>query len=174
MAPANDLPFGWVAGAPPADTLPMREHHHPTGGFTLPVPEGWEVAENVSGCAMVVSEPAYGPYFTPNVVLTIEPWTDGESLDAWVDRSRDALRESLNRLRVIDVEETTVAGLPARRTLSHYLHEQHGGVNLEQWSLARDGYGYVISVSCAALEYDEMHDLSRRTVEGLRFQGAAP
>ncbi|MGH3344572.1 MAG: hypothetical protein ACRDPK_17230 [Carbonactinosporaceae bacterium] len=174
MAPANELPFGWVPGAPPAGSLPMREHRHTTGGFTLPAPEEWEVAENVSGCALVVSERAYGPFFTSNIVVTIEEMTGDESLDAWVDRSRDALRESLNRLRVIDVEEATVAGLPARRTLSHYLHQHHGGVNLEQWSLARGGYGYVISASCGALDYDEMHDVGRRVVDGLRFEGAEP
>jgi hypothetical protein len=43
-----------------------------------------------------------------------------------------ALRESLDRLRVIDVDAGEINGLPARRALTHYLHGRFGGVSLEQ------------------------------------------
>lgn len=92
---------------------------------------------------------------------------DGTSLGTWVERSANALRESVNRLRFIDDEHTTVAGMPARRLLAHYLHREYGRVNIEQWLLLHAGIGQVLSCSTAALEYDDLFGLLTAISEGL-------
>lgn len=142
--------------------------HHAETGLELPLPADWERAEGIAGCLVVAVEPPREPYFRANVVVTLELLETSASLREWAERSTDALRESLNRLRLIDVEHTTIGTVPARRTLAHYLHREYGGVNIEQWSLLHAGIGQVVSCSTAALEYDDLFPLTTAIAEGLR------
>jgi hypothetical protein len=148
----------------------LETYRHPSGLFELPLPPGWERNENIEGCALVAVEPPRDdPHFRANVVVTIEQLPEDAELEGWAGRSLDALRESLNRLRVIDLDATDIDGLPGRRALTHYLHGQFGGVNLEQWSLVHGGQGFVVSCSTAALEYDDLWLLTNTVAEGLRL-----
>ena len=147
----------------------LETYRHPTAGFELSLPQGWERSENLHGCALIAVEPPRDdPHFRANVVVTVERLDGHTELERWAERSLDALRESLNRLRVIDLDAAEVGGLPARRALTHYLHERFGGVNLEQWSLVHGGLGYVVSCSTAALEYDDLWALTNEVAEGLK------
>jgi hypothetical protein len=142
----------------------MEVHRHSVAGFEIPVPAGWERTEDEHGCALVAVEPPRTePHLRASVVVTIEPLGDD-----FEEHSLTALRESLNRLRVIDDDRVEIGGRPARRVLSHYVHRVYGGVCLEQWLLAVDGLGYVVSCSTAALEYDDLWDLTHAIAEGLR------
>lgn len=107
-----------------------------------------------------------------NVTVTVERLQDKEPFETWVERSLRELRENaeLDRLMVLDVGDAEVGGLPARRLLSHYLHSRYGGINLEQWLMERDGWGYVISFSVAASEYDDLADFLAYMAEGLRIE----
>jgi hypothetical protein len=102
--------------------------------------------------------------------VTVEALEAGAELDGWAERSLDALRDSLDRLRVIDLDSVEIGGLQARRALTHYLHDRFGGINLEQWSLLHAGLGYVVSCSTAALEYDDLWPLNSAIGEGLRVR----
>jgi hypothetical protein len=145
----------------------LETYRHPTAAFELPLPPEWERSENVHGCALIAVEPPRDdPHFRANVVVTVERLETG--LEGWAERSLDALRDSLDRLRVIDLDSVEIGGLPARRALTHYLHDRYGGVNLEQWSLVHGGFGYVVSCSTAALEYDDLWALMSGVAEGLR------
>jgi hypothetical protein len=149
----------------------LETYRHPSAGFELPLPAEWERAENVQGCALVAVEPPReDPHFRANVVVTIEQLEQDDQLEPWAERSLDALRESLDRLRVIDLDASEVGGLSARRALTHYLHGQFGGINLEQWSLVHCGLGFVVSCSTAALEYDDLWLLTNTVAEGLRVR----
>ena len=149
----------------------LETYEHPTARFELPLPPDWERSENVHGCALVAVEPPRDePHFRANVVVTVEPLDGDAELDSWAERSLDALRESLDRVRVIDLDSVEIGGLPARRALTHYLHDRFGGVNLEQWSLVHGGLGYVVSCSTAALEYDDLWALTNAIAEGLRMR----
>jgi hypothetical protein len=144
----------------------LEVHRHSVAGFEIPVPAGWERTEDKDGCALIALEPPREePHLRASVVVTIEVLPPDED---WADRSVAALRESLNRLRVIDDDAVEVGGRPARRVLSHYVHRRFGGVCLDQWLLAHGGLGYVVSCSTAALEYDDLWDLTNAVAEGLR------
>ena len=149
----------------------LETYQHPSAGFELPLPRDWEHSENVHGCALVSIEPPRdGSHFRPNVVVTVESLATDVELESWAGSSLDALSESLHRLRVIDVDSVEIGGLPARRALTHYLHDRFGGVNLEQWSLIHRGLGYVVSCSTAALEYDDLWSLTNTVADGMRMR----
>jgi hypothetical protein len=150
-----------------SDSLEL--HRHSVAGFELPVPAGWERTEDIEGCALVAVEPPRGdPHLRANIVVTLERVLPQESLADWSERSLAALGESLNEVRLLDVEALEVGGRPARRALSHYRHGDVGGVNLEQWLVLAGGLGCVVSCSTAALEYDDLFDLMHAVGEGLR------
>lgn len=149
----------------------FRTYHHAQAGFKIPVPAEWQVAEGVQGCALVAAEPApESRGFVANIVVSVEPLGVDEPAEAWVARSRESLQDGrLNRLRLIDSEETEIGGATAWRTLSHYLHRPHGGVSLEQWQVAYDGWGFVVSCSTGALDYDAYADAMAYAAEGLQI-----
>ncbi|HMJ95545.1 MAG TPA: hypothetical protein VK486_06815 [Thermoleophilaceae bacterium] len=147
----------------------LETYRHPSAGFELPLPRDWEQSENIHGCALVsIEPPREDPHFRPNVVVTVEALGADVELESWAESSLDALRESLDRLRVIDLDSVDIGDLPARRALTHYLHDRFGGVNLEQWSLVHGELGYVVSCSTGALEYDDLWWLTNAVAEGLR------
>ena len=147
----------------------LEVHHHSVAGFEIPVPAGWERTEDVDGCALVAVEPAREqPHLRASVVVTVELLEDAEG---WEDRSLAAVQDALIRHRVLDDAEVAIGGHRARRVLSHYVHSQFGGVNLEQWLIAHRGLGYVISCSTAALEYDDMWDVMNAVADGFRPAG---
>jgi hypothetical protein len=147
----------------------LEVHRHSVAGFEIPIPAGWERTEDVEGCALVAVEPAREqPHLRANVVVTVEVLGDDADVRAWEERSLSALGESINRLRLIDDERVEIGGHDARRVLSHYVHGRFGGVCLEQWLLAHGGVGFVVSCSVAALEYDDLWDLTNTVAEGLR------
>jgi hypothetical protein len=149
----------------------LEIHRHSVAGFELPLPVGWERTEDVGGVALVAVEPPRDdPHLRANVVVTLERVAE-DTLATWADRSLDALGESLVELRLLDVEDTEIGGRAARRALSHYRHEEVGGVNLEQWLVLGGGLGCVVSCSTAALEYDDLFDLMHAVAEGLRLPG---
>ena len=144
----------------------LEVHRHSVMGFEIPIPAGWEVTERVQGTALVAVEPPREqPHLRASVVVTVEVIGD---VSAWEERSVAALADSFNRLRIIDDERVTIDGHDARRVLSHYVHGQFGGVCLDQWLLATGGAGFVVSCTSAALEYDDLWDLTTTVAEGLR------
>jgi len=151
-----------------AENAELAGYRHEASGLELPLPARWERTEQIPGCLVVAVEPPREPYFRASVVVTLELVEHGMSLREWSERSREALRVSLNRLRLIDDEHTTVAGVPARRGLTHYIHRDYGGVCLEQWLLLHAGIGQVVSCSTAALEHDDLFPLTSAIATGLR------
>jgi hypothetical protein len=141
-------------------------HRHSVLGFEIPLPAGWEVTEDVEGCALLAVEPPREqPHLRASVVVTVELLGEEVDVAAWEHRSVAALPESFNRLRVIDDERVHVGGRDARRVLSHYVHGRFGGVCLDQWLVA----GVVLTCTVAALEYDDLWDLITAVAEGLRL-----
>ncbi len=144
----------------------MQPHRHSTVGFTLPLPESWEVAENLHGVALLAIEPAHPPFFRANLNVTVEEAQAGAELDDWVRRSHEQLARVVDRLDLIDRERIEVEDLPAIRSLSHHVDPDHGGIALEQWTMLAGAHAYVVSASTGALEYDELADLMSRVATG--------
>lgn len=148
----------------------LESYRHTQAGFELPIPVGWERTEEIPACALVTAEPPRDdPHLRANVIVTLEPLLEGEDLEVWTRRSLDALAESLERHRLIDLTELELDGRPAMRALSHYLHAEHGGACLEQWLVQHRGLGVVVSCTTAALEYDDLFEFMHAIAEGLRL-----
>jgi hypothetical protein len=142
-------------------SAPLEVHRHSGAGFELPLPPGWERVEDANGCALLAIEPPRAePHLRANVVVTVERVSRDETLAAWADRSFAALEDSLRRYRLIDRD--------GAHGLGHYVHADYGGVNLEQWLTLAGDWGYVVSCTTAALEYDDLCDLMQAIGEGLR------
>lgn len=152
---------------------PLVSYQHPSTGLTLPLPEEWERVEDTEGIALIAVEPERGPWFRANAVVTIEQLDPQFDLGRWHEHSLALLPKTLRDFHLIDVEETEVAGLPARRTLVHHRTESEhiiNAVTLEQWTLVQGVLGYTLSTSAATLEYDELADVFAEMAR--RFQPA--
>jgi hypothetical protein len=91
--------------------------------------------------------------FQPNVIVTAQPLSEATSVEAWVEANLAEQHGLLTAARLIDRERED-GSPPAERTLIHHVHGPHS-VTLEQWWRHTAGRGYVVSASCATLDYDE-------------------
>jgi hypothetical protein len=91
--------------------------------------------------------------FQPNVIVTAQPVPEETSVEGWVEANLAEQRGLLTAARLIDRERED-GSRRAERTLIHHVHGPHS-VTLEQWWRRTAGRGYVVSASCATLDYDE-------------------
>ena len=104
---------------------------------------------------MLVAPGAERRTFAPNVLITAAVLTT-ETPEEWLERSLEQQLSALPGARLID--RWPAAGpLGAMRTLVDHAAEGRP-VALEQWWVAAGGRGWVLSASCAALDYDVLAD----------------
>jgi hypothetical protein len=119
----------------------VTRYEHPRLGFSIELPDGWEVASEVP--PVFLAPGARELAFAPNVVVTSGRADDPEATVAALDHAR-----------LIDAE-----ALPggATRTLVHHV-VRFTAVALEQWWLRAGETQWVSSASCAAIDYDSRGD----------------
>jgi len=130
---------------------------HPSLGFSIELPPGAEVLDEVPGIALIAAEPAdeAGDGFRANIVVTAEDVSPaGLHVEAFVDAALALQSVELVDFRLIDRENVTLAGgRPAARILGH--HDVGGeAVTIEQWCVVDGAVGYTVTASCWTLDYD--------------------
>jgi hypothetical protein len=145
---------------------------HPDLGFALDLPPGFEVV-GVDGVPLAArtAEPDPGG-FHANLNVVAEQLPGDGDLERFVEDSLEQHVETLPAFRVIDREETTVAGVPAVRTLAHHAAGGRALV-LEQWRLARGDRAFTVSTTCPALDWPAAAGTLADAAETLRFAGDA-
>jgi hypothetical protein len=142
-------------------------YRHPTAGFSLPLPQGWEQVEDAEGIALIAIEPERPPWFRANLVVTIERVGAEMDVSSWTEAGQELLEQTLQRPLMLDVEQVEIGGRPARRVLVHHATET-GAVTMEQWALTEGALGYTITASVGTLEYDDLADLFATAAAGFR------
>jgi hypothetical protein len=131
---------------------------HPALGFSIALPPGAEVLDDVPLAALVAVEPqSREDGFRASLVVTVEELRaqDADDVERYADASIAALDAALTDFRLIDREPVPLDGAPAIRLLAH--HAVAGqAVTLEQWQLVAGGRGYTLTASCWTLDYDEL------------------
>ncbi len=138
---------------------------HPSG-FSMPVPPGWDTAEDPApGVALVAAEPDNGG-FRANLVVTVDELPADLDLTSWQATVEPMLGTALHDYILIDAEETQVRGRPTFRRLAHHLVEKSGAVTMEQWAHTEGATGYTVTASVATLAYASLADLFAEVVDG--------
>jgi hypothetical protein len=135
-------------------SAPVGERYrHPELGFELTVPDGWRVLTDVP--PVVLGPGAERRAFAPNVVITAESG-GGEPAEQWLER---ALQQELELLEGAQLVDRWPPDGPhgAVRTLVHHVTEGRP-VALTQWWLTAGQRRWVVSASCAPLDYDMLAD----------------
>jgi len=148
-------------------------YRHPELGFSIDLPLDIEIHEDVPHVAVVAIERTDvvpEGTFRASLNVVVENGPPGMDLDAYVDGSLEEQRRSMTGFRLIDREATTVAGVPAVRTLAHYRGSEVLAVVVEQWRLIARGMGWVVTVSCDAIGYADRADAFAASAESLRVE----
>lgn len=104
---------------------------------------------------MVALYPERDWQFQPAFAITAEPLDGGLGLEAWVDSGWELQRDRLVAPWLIDSQPAQAGDHPALRTLGHHSVGDHA-VTLEQWWILGSDRGWVLSASCATLDYAEL------------------
>lgn len=138
----------------PVETV---EYRHPRLGFQMPVPESWERIVDSQDIPLIAVEPAKGPLFRTNLVVTVEYREPGEAATELQSRSLDLLGQHLREFWLIDREEAQLYGRPLGRILCHHSSDA-GAVTAEQWLHFGPAHCYTVTVSVSTLEYPGSRD----------------
>lgn len=130
----------------------MKSYVHPGVGFRIAAPQGWTVYEDAGDCAVAVVRDEPHPVFRPNLTIAVERHDLVRDADAWVDAQVNGLAHSLVRMQLIDRAPATVGGLKGRRVVANHEFEEIL-VTVEQWLVAADGMGYVLTASMWGLDF---------------------
>lgn len=152
----------------------LEEYRHPTEGFIMPVPSGWQRVEDAQdGVALIVVEPAGQVGFRANLVVTVEPMPLDPDLDSWQTDAEEMLPQQLPHYALIDRERIDKDGREILRRLAHYVTDDTGPVTMEQWSMIEGGRGFTITCSVASLSYDSLADVFSEMALGFRTEPRA-
>lgn len=138
-------------------------------GFSLRVPDGWEVRKGVAGLLVsLVAPEAEEGGFRPNLNVVRKVRDRAPDLDALAHDALKTLQRLLTDLIVIDVDAGVVADLPARRVLVAY-RQGVFALTSEQWIVAGDDHIWTISAGAAADRWNEEADAFARIVRSLEL-----
>lgn len=146
----------------------LVDYRHPEAGFSLPLPDGWERAEDTPGVALVAVEPERDGRFRSNVVVTIEQLPPGTTLQAWEEGGDALLPRMLDRYLRLDDDRVGLGEHQARRTLAHHTTAEGHAVTMQQWTLVAGACGYTLTASTRTLDFDQVADLFTALAEGFR------
>ena len=146
----------------------MAVYRHPELGFGLALPEGARVALELPPVALLHPERDWE--FQPAFAVTAEPEAAETVLEDWVAAALGGQARELLGFRALDRGPDRIGGVPATRTLAHYLRGDHA-VTLEQWWLSAEGRRWVLSASCATLDFDELADRFEELARGFEPPG---
>jgi len=144
----------------------------------IDVPEGFEPGAAPGALLVAVDPLAASPLHASVSVVAQELPPGGVTLDEYTTAGLEAAAARFERWRLIDRAETTIAGVPAARTLATYLASFHGdwdgewvlSVALEQWVVVHAGHAWVVSCTCDSADYAALAERWIACAESLRVE----
>lgn len=116
-SPAATATGGATATATTSPSAPAaaERYEDPRYGFTVDVPEGWLIAEDVPRAAVVALYPLAGAAdaFAENVNVVVEELPTDLTASGYMDVAWGKLEPQLAQVELIGREELVVGGLPA-------------------------------------------------------------
>lgn len=127
-------------------------------GLTVTCPDGWRAASDVAvaGVQLVQRDRSSGTAAAV-VHITTEPLPAEVDVTAYADRQLALLRATAEALRLLDEEDGTLAGLPARRVLVAYRQGLAHLVGDQWWAVGGGrgvvGRGVVVAGTCLSTAF---------------------
>lgn len=137
-----------------------ERYTHPALGFTVELPPGSEIVDDLPGIALMALEPPdRDAAFRANLVVVVEQYA-GDDVEAFTDASLRTQERELSAFHLLD---RAADGATTRTLGAHDSEDQ--AVTIEQWRLLHDGRGYTLTASCWSLDYDSLADAFATTTE---------
>lgn len=155
-----------------ASPIEMQRFTHPRLDLTIDVPMDSVARVDLPGVALAILAPVVAERpgaFRANLNLVVEAPDDGVGdLADYHDLSWSVHEKRLDRLDLLDREDTTLAGRAATRVLAHHLQ---GGVPLlvEQWRFVVGRRGWTLSSTLLPLQAPRLRPLFLQSVESLEL-----
>jgi hypothetical protein len=145
-------------------------YRHAALGFELELPEGVAAVDDVPGIALV-ARPRENPEprtFRPSLTVVAEELARDSTLEGYAGASLRDQQRLLRAHRVLDLATTRLGERPAVRSLAHH-HADGEAVTIEQWRLLDGRLGFVLTASCATLDFAELGPSLAATAETFRL-----
>jgi hypothetical protein len=155
----------------------MELYRHAELGFTIELPPGIEVHEDLPHVALLAverSDVVPEGTFRASLSVVAEDGPAGLDLDGYVAGSLEREVAAMDDLRLLDRDEYELGGVPVVRTLTHYRGGDALAVALEQWRLIARGIGWVISSSSDAISFADKGEIMAECAETFRVQETTP
>jgi hypothetical protein len=159
------------------EPLELEPYRHADLGFTIELPPGIEIHEDLPHVALLAverSDVVPEGTFRASLSVVAEDGPEGLGLDGYVAGSIERQTAGMDDLRLLDRDEYELGGVPVVRTLSHYRGGEALAVALEQWRLIARGIGWVLSSSSDAISFADKGEIMAACAETFRVEEATP
>ena len=153
--------------------MELEPYRHADLGFTIELPAGVEVHEDLPHVALLaVEQSGVVPDGTFRASLSViaEDGPEGLDLEGYVAGSLEREVAAFDDLRLLDRDEYELGGVPVVRTLAHYRGGEALAVALEQWRLIARGMGWVISSTSDAISFADKGEIMAECAETFRVE----
>lgn len=151
----------------------LEPYRHSELGFSLELPPDIELHEDLPHVAMLAVERAEvlpEGAFRASISVVAEDGPPGLGLDGYAERSLAVQSQSMTAFRLLDRDALELDGVPAVRTLGHYVGGEALGVAVEQWRLIARGLGWVVSATSDAISYADKGEIMAACAETFRVE----
>jgi hypothetical protein len=155
----------------------MELYRHAELGFTIELPPGIEVHEDLPHVAVLAverSDVVPEGTFRASLSVVAEDGPEGLDLDGYVAGSLERETAAMDNLRLLDRDAYELGGVPVVRTLAHYRGGETLAMALEQWRLIARGIGWVITSSSDAISFADKGEIMAECAETFRVQETTP
>lgn len=153
--------------------MELEPYRHADLGFTIELPAGIEVHEDLPHVALLAVE-QFGVVpdgtFRASLSVIAEDGPEGLDLEGYVAGSLEREVAAFDDLRLLDRDEYELGGVPVVRTLAHYRGGEALAVALEQWRLIARGMGWVISSTSDAISFADKGEIMAECAETFRVE----
>ena len=157
--------------------MDREAYRHAELGFTIELPPGIEVHEDLPHVALLAverSDVVPEGTFRASLSVVAEDGPDGLDLEGYVAGSLEREIAAMDDLRLLDRDEYELGGVPVVRTLAHYRGGDALAVALEQWRLIARGLGWVLSSTSDAISFADKGEIMAECAETFRVEGTTP
>ncbi|MHC4563195.1 MAG: PsbP-related protein [Planctomycetota bacterium] len=145
------------------------EYKDKTHAFSLTLPKGWRVKDNVAGVhVMFVSPVKQGDTFNENINIVVGPGGELPEPEAYAKALVAGIGASFPDVKVVQAEATTINEMKALRTVYTYTLQKFS-IKSVQYVIATDSKSF--TVTCTALEetFDDFLEAFEAAVESFEL-----
>jgi len=152
-------------------------YHNEEGGFSITLPDGWEIRDNYWGTGTVMAVPPTGsPDYPGDISVGSNPSPPGTTLEDWLDNTTSNVCDIADNCGEVESGETTIDGRRALWSVVSYTMPSDSepytaGQHLQElaYFFKKGSTGYIIDLTATAGNFPRLRSQYEQIAQSFEF-----